>query len=252
MSIGVGDLVYKISAFDSSGAFLSRLTDRILRGIREGQRVQDSLNEGLVDVLGLDLSLPSCTAQPGDQVATRGGVEIVEGDRESNKEVCKDILRTLGLEDQVDVWRGKLEKYQGARTDLELLSENLDEAIRIKIGGVLQALIDDGCENVADGVKDLEGFVEVCWPKVRGLAESVLGADANPEQETMGVVTEALKKRSYQDVLHDLQVMVEREEVIQGKIQKLRFRVAGEYRGEMGALEMLERLEKFFGDAPEF
>ena len=155
-----GEAVYKVYTTDSAKMILDRLSLGVIEGMRRGEKLGDSLDIGLKEILGLDLYSPSDKAKPGDRVSTVAGVEVIgeeriENDRETLHDVVTDIL---GIKkDDLENWR------EDKKLSIEqALEKNLDKALVRPLSRVLTDLPGDmyeaGCLSVMEGIEALQEY----------------------------------------------------------------------------------------------
>lgn len=263
------------------GAYGSVVLGRIRDDVRDtvGKVIEGAIKESLIRHVGIDLTHQGDIVRGGDTVLLPGGVS------EDAPEGCSSIdldrlLEVLGVDlGDVDT------NDTGA---LEKITESAS-AVRVRLGGICQTLLGDGCDDFEEGVQDLEEWLKK--EGIKKLALSVLGLDTDAEYKSLNEMIElALLERPYQEILQGLlerdeqmseirdvllkawgldatdlstiellrRTVVDREhecerrQAVQDRVQALLIRLVGECGEGMRAETMLDRIEAFLGPIPEF
>lgn len=147
----VGDTCYGKAVPGAYGhVVLGRVRDDVKGAL--GSVIEKALREALIKHVGIDLASPDNEVRDGDRVLLPGGdaEELPEMSSFSSESV-DNIVEVLG----VDI--GDLDtSAPGAMSRVTVLASEL----RVRLGGVLQSLTGDGCDDFAEGIRDLEGIAK--------------------------------------------------------------------------------------------
>ena len=278
MSASIGEPCYGKAV---PGAYGSVVLGRVRDDVKSilGGVLEQALRQALIKHVGIDLASPDDEVRDGDRVLLPGGdaEKLPDGAGYSPADV-DNLVEVLGI----DV--GDLDtSAPGAMSRVTVLASEL----RVRLGGVLQSLTGDGCDDIVDGVQDLEkwlkdGSVRELYKSitrkepVEGESITELLSEASETWEgasrSLGEYTGYLSAvraaliaftsrdpgtdLSTQEILkltlEDYSRECERRQATQDRVQSLLLRLVGECGEGLTTETMLDRIEQTLGPVPEF
>ena len=225
--------------------------------------MSSSIEDALVEEVGIDLGSPSCVAMPGDQISTRGGgVEDMAGERDEHLKSLRVLLGEEGKKVQL----GREDTLERLVTEAESVWEDYRYRV-IRLASSFKRKGEEEYSDAYEALEDLDKILKTWWGTVDGdrtlvqfLVDAPTVAEVSSVCLALGIsvsddscVEKIRRARLAAETLKaDHELECERRCRTQDRIQAILLRIAGECGEGLSSDSMLSRIEGVLGPTPEF